>query len=143
MKSDALHMKGDVIGWSYDQKTPWVNKIKKTLSKEAYPVVDKESSVLANLNRSIGSLISVYKNDEPWWSVNLSQSLYVHTPVVTDWRYTSYLGDSWSVLAQSIEDMSTNDRLALSITQKRFYLESIDTYDDVLKSVSSIVFSSK
>jgi hypothetical protein len=143
MKTDALHMKGDTTGWSYDQETPWISKIKKTLSKEACPVVDKKSSVLANINRSIGSLISVYKNDEPWWSVNLSQSLYVHTPVITDWRYTSYLGDSWSVLAQSIEDMTANERISLAMAQKKLYLESIDTYEEVIESVSSIVFDSK
>lgn len=143
MKTDSVHMKGETIGWSYDQKTPWVSKIKKTLSKKIYPVISKDSSSLANINRSIGSLISVYKNDESWWSASLSQSLYVNTPVVTDWRHTSYLGDSWSTLAHSIEDMLPRERVSLAISQKENYVDNIKNYNDALKSVSLAIASSK
>ena len=139
LKTDAVHIKGETIGWSYDQKTSWVSKISKTLSNSVSPMTSKDSSALANINKSIGSLISVYKNNEPWWSVNLAQSLYVHTPVVTDWRHSSLLGDSWSVLAQTIEDMSSSERVSLAKAQKESYLESIDSYEEIIYKVSTAV----
>jgi len=141
LKTDAVHMKGETVGWSYDQKTPWVNKISKTLSNSVSPMTSKDSSTLANINKSIGSLISVYKNNEPWWSANLAQSLYVHTPVVTDWQHSSFLGYSWSVLAQTVEDMSNSERVFLAKAQKESYLEVIDTYEDTMYKVPEIVFN--
>ena len=143
LKTDAIHMKGEDIGWFYDQKTTWTSQIAKTLSKNTYPVLDKTSSVLANLNRATGSLITVYKNNDPWWSVALSQSLYVNTPVVTDWRHTSYLGESWAVLAHVVEDMPSSEKVSLARSQMKIYLESIDSYEEVLSKVSSIVLSTQ
>lgn len=145
LSDSGLHIKSDVSGWSYDSKTQWVNKISKTLIRETSPMVVSKTadnySVLSNLNKSIGSLISVYKNNEPWWSVNLSQSLYVKTPVVTDWKHTSYLGDSWSILAHSIEEMSGSERMQLAISQEKDYKKAISTYEETLERVSSAVFS--
>ena len=140
----GLYMKSESNIWSSDAKSAWVNKISKTISMEVSPIsVDKSagSSVLSTLNKSIGSLISVYKNDEPWWSVNLAQSLCVNTPVVSDWRHTSVIGDSWSVLAHSIEDMSQKERISLAMNQKSDYLKVIDDYKSTIERVSSDVFS--
>jgi len=145
LSSTGLYMKSDVSGWSYDTKTPWISKISKTLSREASPMVVSKtagnSSVLSNLNKSIGSLISVYKNDEPWWSVNLAQSLFVKTPVISDWKHTSYLGESWSVLGHTVEDMSDSERVQLAISQEKDYKKAINTYEETLERVSSAIFN--
>ena len=141
----GLYMKSDVSNWSYEIKNPWVSNISKTLVRDVSPLVvsksSSSSSVLSNLNKSIGTLIPTFKNNEPWWSINLARSLYVNTPVISDWRHTSYLGDSWSVLAHSVEEMATQERVNLAKSQREAYLGVLGTYEDTLSRVSSAVFS--
>jgi hypothetical protein len=144
LHSTGLFMKSSPNGWSYDYNSKWLRKIEKTLSQEISPLIDSKkasnASVLSNMTKSIGTLVSVHKNDEPWWSVSLSQSLHVGTPVVTDWRHTSYLGDSWGTLGHAIEDMSDSERGALSVSQKKSYLEAIGSRKETIEKVSSVVF---
>jgi hypothetical protein len=55
----------------------------------------------------MGTLISTYKNNDPWWSIAISQSIAVGVPVVTDWRHTSWVGAEWAflpIVAQSQKD---------------------------------------
>jgi hypothetical protein len=142
--SSALYMKSDSDYWSTNQKTVWVKNLEKTLKNKVHPMASNKwstnTSVLTNINKSIGSLISVYKNDEPWWSVNLSQSLYVNTPVVTDWKQTSYLGNSWSLLAHSLEDMSVGERLSIARKQKDDYIKVLPDFNESVDRVLSSVF---
>ena len=142
--SSALYMKSDSDYWSTNQKTPWVKNLEKTLKNKIHPMASNKwstnTSVLTNINKSIGSVISVYKNDEPWWSVNLSQSLYVNTPVVTDWKQTSYLGNSWSLLAHSLEDMSVGERLSIARKQKDDYIKVLPDFNESVDRVLSSVF---
>jgi len=137
-------MKSDSDYWSTNQKTPWVKNLEKTLKNKIHLMSSNKwstnTSVLTNINKSIGSIISVYKNDEPWWSVNLSQSLYVNTPVVTDWKQTSYLGDSWSLLAHSLEDMSVGERLSIARKQKNDYIKVLPDFNESVERVLSSVF---
>lgn len=138
----GLYMKSNPSGWFYDSKSKWLSKIEKTVD-QGLNNFDKSGSagIMADMNLSTGSFISVHKNDEPWWSVNLIQSLYVGTPVVTDWRHTSYLGDSWNVLAHSIEDMTDSERTSLVISQKKSYLSAVSSYEEALTQASTAVFN--
>ena len=147
LRNSGLYMKNNCYGWSYDYSSKWLSKLEKTLSQEVNPLVSSktatDASILSNMNKSIGTLVSVHKNDEPWWSVSLSQSLYVKTPVITDWRCTSYLGGAWSVLGHAVEDMSQGGRNSLAVAQESEYLNSISSYEETLERVSSAIFSHK
>jgi hypothetical protein len=47
------------------------------------------------------------------------------TPIATEWRESSSIGDSWSMLASPIETMTNQERNALSTRQTAEYLTSI------------------
>jgi hypothetical protein len=144
-ESIASYLKTDSDFWVSNQKTRWVEKIDKTINNRVDPMIETKwtnnSEVLLKMSNAIGSFISTYKNDDPWWSVNLSQSLYVNTPVVSDWRHTSYLGDSWAALAHQIEDMTYQERSTLADTQKDDYIKSIPNFEESVESVLTSVFS--
>lgn len=144
LKDTGLYIKSDVSNWSYETKTPWISMISKTLVRDISPLVVSKStssgSILSNLNKSVGTLISTYKNNDSWWSVNLAQSLYVNTPVVSDWKHTFYLGDSWSILPHSVEEMPLKERVKLAQSQREAYLGVLGTYEETLSRVSSAVF---
>ncbi len=118
--------------WTCDSpKTRWARRTSRTLS---YPVVgarqrkwDLEETTLSRMKSSIGTLVSLYRSDEVWWSPALAQSLGVGTPVVTDWRHSGVLGPEWSYLASSIEDMSNSERFDLAVAQRDFYLGHLNS----------------
>lgn len=144
VKSSSLYMKSESDHWVYDSHTRWVKDLEKTIKHETRPMVSKKWSnngeTLSTINKSIGSIIATYKNNDPWWSMNLSQSLFINTPVVTDWRHTSFVGPSWSVLAHQIEEMTPGQRSALAVDQKNSYIKVISSFDESIERVLSAVF---
>ena len=144
VKSSSLYMKSESDYWVYDSHTRWVKDLEKTIKYETRPMVSKKWSnngeTLSTINKSIGSIIATYKNNDPWWSMNLSQSLFINTPVVTDWRHTSFVGPSWSVLAHQIEEMTPGQRSALAVDQKNSYIKVISSFDESIERVLSAVF---
>jgi hypothetical protein len=67
----------------------------------------------------------------------------VGVPVVTDWRLTSSLGVEWSHLASSIEEMSSEERYALALAQKKSYLELVPTWEQVSELLLQTINLSK
>jgi hypothetical protein len=143
----SVYMKQESDFWVTNQKTPWVESLEKTLHNRVEPLVMSKkfdnSQVLVRMNKSIGTVISTYKNDDPWWSVNLSQSLFVNTPVVTDWKHTNYLGNSWSILAHQIEEMPFQERSSLASRQKNEYIKVLPNFEDAVSGVLLAIFDSK
>lgn len=130
--------------WCVDQQnTRWSKNISKTLAKPVIPVRDHKwqshSDALARLDSSLGMIISVYKNSEPWWSVMLSHALLLEIPVVTEWRNTSFLGDEWAFIPAEIEDMSPVERNSLAKRQKNIYIESMPNANEVLKKLENSI----
>jgi hypothetical protein len=116
--------------WTCDApKTKWSSSISRTLQ---YPVIpirqnkwEDRSQIEARMSSSIGTLISVHRALEPWWSPFVAQSLSLGKPVVTDWRYSSSLGTAWSHLASTVEEMSPPQRGELAREQRVAYLASL------------------
>lgn len=116
--------------WTCDApKTRWAKKVARTVQ---YPVFqtrrrrwDLEEVTLGRMQSSIGTLVSLYRSDEVWWSPALAQSLSVGVPVVTDWRHSQMLGPEWSYLASSIESMSNAERFELAMSQRDFYVGAV------------------
>jgi hypothetical protein len=117
--------------WTCDTpNTKWAKKLSKTLS---YPVFstrksrwDPEEVTMARIRGGIGTIVSLHRSNEVWWSPALAQSLSVGVPVVTDWRYSGILGPEWSHLASSIESMTNEERFELAVSQRDFYLGAVD-----------------
>lgn len=124
--------------WSYDTATTtWHKNIGQLLKLPLSPMKinrgSTDSDVMSQISRSIGVLISPDKRDGTWWSYRIIQALNSNTPVVTDWKESGVLGDAWSVLAYSIEEMSQSKRDLVAMAQRESYLVSIPTQKGALK----------
>jgi len=87
---------------------------------------------------SIGSLISPHR-DGTWWTYRYAQSMSNLTPVATEWRDSRVLGNSWSLLASSIEQMSVEDRAKLANEQRSSYLSAINDKKTSAHMLASVV----
>jgi hypothetical protein len=81
--------------------------------------------VLGQIMKSIGVLISPHKKDGTWWTYRYIQALNTLTPVATEWKESSKLGEPWSVLAANIEAMHPENRRILAMAQKDLYISYI------------------
>jgi hypothetical protein len=96
---------------------------------------NNDISIFDQISSSSCALVSVVKGDGTWWSYRYLQALNASTPLYTDWKVTSVLGPSWSLLAPTIEAMPPEQRLKLSISQKIEYLNSIPEKEKALESL--------
>ena len=131
--------------WTCDSiKSSWSRSISETLRYEVVPTRTNRWESLEDthqrIRRSIGTLVSVYRSNEPWWSPALAQSLASGVPVVTDWRQSSALGLEWTHLASTVETLTDSERFNLSAAQKESYLKAIPTWketvEDLLQTIS-------
>ena len=130
--------------WCVDNlKTEWS---KKTIMSLSRPHVsyresrwESNSDILTRLDGSLGTLISTYKDGNPWWSSSLSQALFVGVPAVTDWRLTSYLGKEWSFLASAVEEMTPEERTVLAENQKNSYMNHLPSSEEMRENIGSIL----
>lgn len=108
--------------------TTWAKSIAKTLS---FPIVPirwnkgwKDEECYDQILMSSGVLLPQYKGGT-WWTYRYAQAMNAQTPIATEWRESSSIGDSWSMLASPIETMTNQERNALSTRQTAEYLTSI------------------
>jgi hypothetical protein len=126
--------------WTCDSpSTRWAERTAGTL---VYPVVatkrshwDPEEATLTRMREAIGTLVSLYRSNEVWWSPALAQSLSVGTPAVTEWRHSEILGPEWALLASTVEGMSNSERFDLAIAQRDYYLGAVAGWDQGLSQV--------
>ena len=118
--------------------TQWSQRIGKTLRYQISPAKgsrwERSEDSLSRLQSSIGCLISTHSQGMPWWSPTLAQALRHKVPVVTDWSLSSMLGPEWSVLAQSVEEMSMDERVAMAERQKASYLKAVPSWKSSVQS---------
>jgi len=116
--------------WVVDSyKTDWT---KSTAGSLVYPNSPMrwnkgwtDEQVIAQIKKSIGVLITPHKKDGTWWTYRYIQALNTLTPISTEWKESSKLGDAWSSLAASIEAMHPENRRILSMAQKDLYVSYI------------------
>ena len=130
--------------WTADTpNSAWIKKLQKTLSADVEPLTQKrlepQEEILQRVAGGLGSLVSVYRQGQPWWSPLLAQSLQQRVPVVTDWRHTSFMGASWTYLASSIEEMSVQERMELADFQKESYKRHIMSFEESSERLMGIL----
>jgi hypothetical protein len=126
--------------WTCDSvKTEWSKSITKTLKHQVLSTRHNRWESLEDtqvrIKQSIGTLVSVYRSNESWWSPALAQSLASGVPVVTDWRQSSVLGLEWAHLASTVEAMSDSERFELSVAQKESYLNAVPTWKNTTSNL--------
>ena len=140
---------GSPIGyWTCDSPlTKWAKAVTATLNCDVVATRgsrwEEQELTLERIKKSVGTIVSVYRNNEPWWSPALAQSLSVGVPVVTDWRLSGSLAPEWAHLASSIEEMSSEERFSLATSQKSSYLKSIISWEQTSKNLLQTINLSK
>lgn len=110
-------------------KTDWAKSTTKTLTYPNSPMKWNkgwtDDQVMSQIVKSIGVLISPHKKDGTWWTYRYIQALNTLTPIATEWKESSKLGDAWTPLAASIEAMHPENRRILAMAQKDLYISYI------------------
>lgn len=130
--------------WVYDSKdSNWYKNIIQLLSLPTLPMkVNKGSNdtdVVSQISRSTGVLMSPDRRDGTAWSYRYAQALSTGTPIVTEWKESGVLGEAWSVLGYSIEEMSQSKRNLVALAQKESYLANIPDKKTALKFLESVL----
>ncbi len=128
--------------WVYDSsESPWYKNQLQFLKLPTLPMKinrgSNDSEVATQILRSVGALISPDRRDGTAWSNRYIQALNAKTPIITEWKESGVLGDAWSVLAYSIEEMSQSRRDLVSLAQKESYLANIPDKKTALKNLES------
>jgi hypothetical protein len=145
MKSSAFESdeKSDTPYWVCDAPdTKWAKTTQGTLSYSTLPMrtrSDTSESIEERLSSAMAALVSVYRSEDPWWSPLISSALNVSVPVVTEWRYSSMLGDSWSLLGSDIELLGEGDRLSLAVDQRKTYINSLTDVTTTYSQIETII----
>jgi hypothetical protein len=116
--------------WAVDNfMTPWAKSVVQTVAFSTSPMKWHkgwdDSMVQNQISRSIGVMITPYRQDGTWWSYRYAQALSSNTPIATGWQESSRLHESWSFLAATIESMSQNIRDKVSAEQRESYLAAL------------------
>ncbi len=129
--------------WTCDSMSPFGKEQQKLLNKPVLStkstIWESENETLTRIRESIGTLVATYRGGESWWSPALSQSLSQGVPVVHDWRYTGYMGEEWTHLASTVENMSMSEREELAYSQKQSYLSNLPDQDQVSESLNKTI----
>ena len=116
--------------WVYDVPSPhWTRKVLKTVtlpgSQMKYNKGTDDNEVQNQIARSVGALISSDRKQGTWWSYRYIQALNAQTPIATEWKESSRLGQPWATLPATIEELPQESRDLLSLAQRDLYLANI------------------
>ena len=145
---DALYVQnrqkktGDIDSqiWCVDtDKTQWFRQTKASLKKDYVLMKANKGSddhdVENVISSSLGAIISPASNGHLWWSHRYVQTLNSGVPIATEWRKSSVLGTSWSILASSLEETPQDERLDIAEEQRNAYLNTLEDRYAVVKSL--------
>lgn len=132
--------------WVVDYpRSKWTEQIAYSVRTDIEPLRPSpwvsEEEIEEKISNSVGTLISVHRGYEPWWSPFIAKSLALKKPVVTDWRYTNHLDESWNMLASGVEDLTPMQRQALAEAQLESYTASIEGQTETLFATMSKIAS--
>lgn len=132
--------------WSSDDaKSFWSTSVEKTLSKPVLALkrtaYDTEYEYVERLKNSYGFLVPTYKNNLPWWSPNIMLSLSHGTPVFSDWRLTSIMGEYWSSLPVYAETLTVEEKIEYARAQIMSYLEITPDWADSIEMSAGKLFT--
>lgn len=128
--------------WTIDNlRTKWFRSLKNTLGHEVVEMKSNRLSTDSDVEKLIvgssGAIISPQDDGTLWWSYRMSQALNNDTPVVSDWKITSILGDSWSLLPANVEEMDYVDIYELSVDQRKRYIAALASKQDALQTLKN------
>lgn len=106
----------------------WTDRVSKGVSRNVEPLRSRKTQAdvdaVTTMSKSFGLLLSPFDRS-CWWSTSHLQAMHLGAPVVSDWRETSSIGSAWSLLAQSVEEMTAEEVDALVLAQREQYYAAI------------------
>lgn len=145
LKSSNLEIRQDPAHWAAsNHKSKWSENMANHVSLPIKPLkASKKETDLDALNAlkaSIGLLAAPQDRiGGTWWSSSYSQAMNLNTPIATEWRESSTISPSWSLLPSSIEDLTPEGRFDLALRQKEAYLASIPSQNEALESLQTLL----
>lgn len=127
---------------------PWTKKLEKLLSLPIAPLKrnprEDEGLVSGRLESSFGLLVAPKdRGVGTWWSYRYIQAMNSLVPIVSDWRETGQLSNSWYILGATIEDATPEQRLEIAASQRRDYLNAIPTKEESIELLKSLLVNEK
>jgi hypothetical protein len=117
---------------------------KRTMANSKLPFIPvKESGrtsdlvVKERLLNHLGAAVSPHGRNGTWWTPLFVYAMNTVTPIVTDWRESSSLGESWNYIAPAVEDLDVFDRIDLSFSQREQYVDKIADRSTVLHDIET------
>ena len=119
--------------WVADAPTSqWTKQVRANISLPIEPLRssrrDSAADLAERVRASLGTLVTAYRGREPWWTPVVRLSLLQGTPVVSEWRHTSRLGEPWSHLATYVESLDLGARRELAREQEKAYVASLPEF---------------
>jgi hypothetical protein len=141
--SDESRSKWVVDSYSYKETKKLVETLSRPTSLMKWNKGVTDSQVLDQLSRSLGAIVSTHRGDGSWWSYRYVQAFNTKTPIYTDWKETSVLGNAWNFLAPAIEDLDTSERQYLSEKQREAYFNALNSFKIEKNKLEEILKISK
>lgn len=125
-------------------KTKWAQKIANNTSIPIKPLKaskkDTDQEAMDTLRSSVGLLVAPQDRiGGTWWSPSYVQAINTLTPVATEWRESSSISASWSLLPSSIEDLTIGDRIMLAVKQREDYISAIPDREESLETLQILL----
>ncbi|WJZ48542.1 hypothetical protein [Actinomycetia phage DSL-LC01] len=126
-----------------NEKSRWTKTLVDSLTKPSTTVKTEklrtDEQIIAEMSRSLGVIVGPGGDKKFWWSPRYAQALAACTPVVTEWKDSSSIGDAWNHLAAGVEEMSQIDRFEVAVTQKKQYFGSIQNKKDTASYLRTLL----
>lgn len=135
--------------WLLDNSTTsWSRSVVRTIHRDVELMrstkKETDSDIFDKMKTSLGSMLSPQdRGVGTWWSYRYIQSLNSGAPIVTNWRETIDLSDSWGFLAYQVEEMSEPRRQELARHQREAYLGAIPSKEDSMLQLKNLLTGKK
>lgn len=124
-----------------DISSGWTKRTMANSKLQFVPIKDSGRTsdlvIKERLLEHLGMAVSPQGRNGTWWSPLFSYAMNAMTPIVTDWRESSTIGESWNYIAPAVEDLDVFDRIDLSFSQKEQYVDKIADRSTVLHDVET------
>lgn len=125
--------------WAVDSMKPdWYRTVGATWPVEALTGKSwvNDERIMKTLASTSGTLIEPTRLGT-FWTPRFKQSLMCNTPVYSNWLETMTLGESWSMLPSSIEDLDEDALVTLASMQLESYVNDVTpdsaVYDELTR----------
>lgn len=109
--------------------TPWIRRARKQILSNVISAKqskwDDVHSVQMRIKKSLGTIAPLYRSDHAWWTATVPLSLGLGVPVITDWKKSKHLGESWTFLPSAVESLTGEERALLASQQAEDYRKTV------------------